>query len=126
MNKKIFKDNLKKIMALLLVFAMTMPLNLSVFADDNTAPSGGITREDEEAREKECMNGNADYLKKFLTYLSLKYPKIGIDPQYGTGVNPNIADQTDDLYNWFNATKMARQTEYNRQWCRYVFHDIST
>ena len=73
---------------------------------------------DEAAREKECIsnykNGtsNPEYLKKFLTYLSLKYPEIGIDPQYGTGGNDSITGDS-ELHNWYNATKMARQTKYN-------------
>ena len=159
--KKIFKDNLKKITALLLVISMAMSFDLSAFAQDaivqediiqdksiivediqNDDPELEVNNElieedilleasadgngegasdskpvsDEEAREIECIsdyNGktNPDYLKKFLTYLSLKYPDIGIDPKYGTGINPSITGDS-ELRNWYNAAKMGRQTKY--------------
>lgn len=69
--------------------------------------------DDEEARERESMPSSPDYLKKFLTYLSLKYPEIGIEPKYGTGGNPDITDEDAELKNWYNSTKMARQTVYD-------------
>lgn len=184
--KKVFKDNLKKIIALLLTASITVSLNSTVFAqdvivqddtaqddtaqddvaqdditqdyivsddivpDDNPLDetiivedtlsddtevktsdelveedipleintdgddgdwSGSISKEDEEAREKECMPDSPDYLEKFLTYLSLKYPEIGIDPKFGAKGDTNLNPE-DDLYNWYNATKMKRQTEY--------------
>ncbi|MDO4189040.1 MAG: hypothetical protein Q4D29_08620, partial [Lachnospiraceae bacterium] len=154
--KKMIKDNLKRIMALLLVVTMIMSSNTSVFAADiviqnenepteEPAASGTLEpveepaiemvstgkfkarmltsapkslESDEAVRERESISNykdgttNPDYLKKFLTYLRLKYPEIGIDPQYGTGGNDSITGDS-ELHNWYNATKMARQTKYN-------------
>lgn len=62
--------------------------------------SRSVPESDEAAREKECMPSSPDYLKKFLTYLSLKYPDIGINPESGA----NSGD---------NATKMKLQTKYD-------------
>ena len=177
--RKIFKDNLKRITALLLVGTMVVSSNTFVFAEENDTNNdnkpakesaievekadeaeksessstpktvedpvteeedadkveetgenntpnpaqkpalmavnasrpkalmlGSAPESDEAAREKECISNyedgasNPDYLKKFLTYLSLKYPEIGIDPQYGTGDSDNI-------------TKMKRQNVYD-------------
>ena len=176
--KKIIKDNLKKITALLLVISMTMSLNISPLAqeditkditteendindiivqddivsdeaivEDNTlcdetevevinklieediieedtiedensditetALSVSISSDAEKARERECMPASDIYLKKFLTYLSLKYPEIGIDTKFGASGGDKTQDPYDDLYNLYNATKMARQTVYD-------------
>lgn len=103
--KKMLKDNLRKIMALLLVGAMIMSSNIQTLAQD-------IPQADEEARERECLPNSPDYLQKFFTYLNRKYPAIGIDPQYGVGGNPSITDDN-ELKNWYNTTKMARQETYD-------------
>ena len=143
--EKVFKDNLKKITALLLVGTMIIPPNTSVLAQDDlmqevieqednvrdettiaedtlteeiadvveTDMLGSAAIEDEEAREKECMPASEDFLKKFLTYLSLKYPKIGIDVEFGANGGDSTQDPEDDLHNWYNATKMKRQKVYD-------------
>lgn len=121
--KKIIKDNLKKIMALLLVVSLAIPIDASVLIKDTLSnetvllkdalsDETSISTEDEEIRERECMPASPVYINKFLTYLSLKYPDIGIEPKFGTG-GDDKQDPKDDLYNWYNATKMARQKKYD-------------
>lgn len=68
-----------------------------------TFTSGSMSESDEEAKEREAMPASDVYLKKFLTYLSLKYPEIGIECDPETGA----FDYSDA------ATKMKNQTAYN-------------
>lgn len=81
--RKIIKDNLKRIMALLLTVTMAVSSNTLVFAD------GYISEADEEARERESMFASQDYAKKLLTYLSLEYPEININPDASHSSNEN-------------------------------------
>ncbi|MDO4966863.1 MAG: hypothetical protein Q4E51_09180, partial [Lachnospiraceae bacterium] len=69
---------------------------------------------DEAARERECMPSSPDYLKKFLTYLNLKYPDIEINPEFGADGGDKTLDSGNELYNLYNATKMKLQTTYNK------------
>lgn len=72
-----------------------------------------ISESDEMARERESMPASDIFCNKLLTYLSLKYPEIGIDLAYGAFGGPDTGDPNDRYDHTYNAHKMADQTDYS-------------
>lgn len=80
---------------------------------DELLSANRISDEDEAARERESMPGNDLYSMKLLTYLSIKYPEIGIDLQYGGQGGPHTGDSNYRYDYYYNAYKMTDQTAYS-------------